>query len=326
MSGIFGMIIKEARNGFREHSKVIRIIGGIMIVFGIVVLFANKEERAGNIADNLVETKEVLPENEGKLVIVSGTPTLENDGILIDEEANLQVKNAIRYVRRPLQNVYVEKSKEVVVDEGKDKGSPHDDVTETVYYIESEWIPSYADREPWSKEKGHQYDNPEKVDISECNSDNHFCFGEFMVADSSKLLEHAETKERGFTVEEIENNCKDYISSLGMNLKVLAKDSNNFAMLSNGDEIGNIHVEFYYRTLGNIKPLTVIGRQEGNKIVFDEKEELSDSEHVYGRILSKDEFIKEISDEDAGSRKLGFVFLIIGGIGILLTLSFKRRK
>ena len=147
-----------------------------------------------------------------------------------------------------------------------------------------------------------------------------------MVADSTKLLEHAETKEHGFTTEEIENNCKDYISNLVMNLKVVPKDSNNFAMLSNGDEIGNIHVEFYYGTLENIKPLTVIGRQEGNKIVFDEKEKLSDSEHVYDRILSKAEFIKEISDEDTESRGIGFGSLIIGVVGILLTLSFKRRK
>ena len=97
--------INAVRRSAREHKLVVRIIGEFLIFAGISVMFAYGENRVADIEKNLVETKEVSPENEGRIVIVSGTPYLENDGLLVDEVANLQVNNAISYYRQPLQKV-----------------------------------------------------------------------------------------------------------------------------------------------------------------------------------------------------------------------------
>ena len=50
------------------------IAGVLVMAFGLAMFSANRAERVGEVADELVEASAVLPENEGKLVIVSGTP------------------------------------------------------------------------------------------------------------------------------------------------------------------------------------------------------------------------------------------------------------
>ena len=319
-------VLIEIRKNCREHRKMIRIISGILLFAGVSISVAYSEERAENIANNLVETREVLPENEGKLVLISGTPTIENDGVIIDKEANLQVKNAINYDRRVLQHVYVEKSKEVVVDKGKDKVSTHDDKKKTVYYVEHEYIYANSDREDEISNGGHVYKNPPKVDLNGYFKMNNLCFGEFKLKDDVDVLKYAETKLRGFTEEEINKNCQDYIASLGADFKVLPRENNEYAYISNGDELGNIHVAFYYTTLESIKPVTVIGKQEGNSLIFDNSYDLEKKEHVYEGILSKDDYIKKLSKGDASTRKGGTIAFVIGIIGILSTLGGKGFK
>ena len=72
------------------------LIAGLIIAgFGVAMLLANKPERAQSVADELVEATSVLPENEGKLVMVSGTPELVDGGKLVDEETGLKVENAL---------------------------------------------------------------------------------------------------------------------------------------------------------------------------------------------------------------------------------------
>ncbi len=319
-------VLNEIRKNCWEYRKIIRIICGILVFAGISVKTAYSEKRTEDIANNLVETREVLPENEGKLIFISGTPTIENDGVIIDKEANLQVKNAIDYDRRVLQHVYVEKSKEVIVDKGKDKVSTHDDKKETVYYVEHEYIYANSDREDEISNGGHVYKNPPKVDLNGYFKMNNLCFGEFTLEDAADVLSHAETKLRGFTEEEIKKNCQDYVASLGADFKVLPREKNEYAYISNGDELGDIHVAFYYTTLESIKPLTVIGRQEGNSIIFDNSYDLENKEHVYEGILSKDDFINKLSKGDASTRKGGTIALVIGVIGILSTLGGKGFK
>ena len=319
-------VLNEIRKNCWEYRKIIRIICGIMVFAGISVKTAYSEQRTEDIANNLVETREVLPENEGKLIFISGTPTIENDGVIIDKEANLQVKNAIEYDRRVLQHVYVEKSKEVVIDKGEDKVSTHDDKKKTVYYVEHEYIPAAADREDEISNGGHVYKNPPKVDLNGYFKMNNLCFGEFKLKDDVDVLKYAETKLRGFTEEEINKNCQDYIASLGADFKVLPRENNEYAYISNGDELGNIHVAFYYTTLESIKPVTVIGKQEGNSIIFDNSYDLEKKEHVYEGILSKDDFINKLSKGDASARKGGTIALVIGVIGILSTLGGKGFK
>ena len=76
-------VLNEIRKNCWEYRKIIRIICGILVFAGISVKTAYSEKRTEDIANNLVETREVLPENEGKLIFISGTPTIENDGVII---------------------------------------------------------------------------------------------------------------------------------------------------------------------------------------------------------------------------------------------------
>lgn len=327
MFGNVGNGAQGVRNWFWNHRIIVRIISALVLFFGIAVMFANTEGRVENIANILVETKEVLPENEGKLVIVSGTPSIENDGVIVDEEANLQVKNAYFYRRIPLQLAYVKKPKEIVIDKGKDLNSTLDDKTEKIDYVETEWIPASAERENKLSDKYGEYENPPKVDLSSFYKNNYLCIGNFKIDSTDvhvEILKHVETKEHGFTKEVLKKNCQDYIKTLGNDFKVVSQGYKDYAMISNGDEIGDIHVKFSYGTLESMKPITVIGRQKGDKIVSEDKDDLSISEQVYDKILSKDEYIKGLSSEDADSRSIGFNSILIGVIGLLLTLKFKR--
>ena len=80
------------------------LIASIVIVaLGIAMALANSEDRAKKVAGELVEASSVEPQNEGKLVIISGTPELADGGVIVDEETGLQVSNAISYSRVPYQ-------------------------------------------------------------------------------------------------------------------------------------------------------------------------------------------------------------------------------
>ena len=216
--------------------------------------------------------------------------------------------------------------RDYIVDKGEDKVSTHDDKKETVYYVEHEYIYANSDREDEISNGGHVYKNPPKVDLNGYFKMNNLCFGEFKLKDDVDVLKYAETKLRGFTEEEINKNCQDYIASLGADFKVLPREKNEYAYISNGDELGNIHVAFYYTTLESIKPVTVIGKQEGNSLIFDNTFDLAKQEHVYEGILSKDDYIKMLSKDDTSTRKGGTIALVIGVIGILSTLGGKGFK
>ena len=318
MLEMFGKI----RNFMWEKRIIVRIICSILLIFGISVLIANSKERTDKITERLIETKSVSPENEGKLIIVSGTPTLANDGVIVDKETGFQVNNAISYTRMPYQMIYVEKKEEVIYKvKDKDTGKYREE-KEIKVTIEKAWTSINKERKKKLFSGTKVYTNPPVPNnIDYYIARNDMCIGEFIFTPSSKILELAEIKSNRFSKEELDN----YANKLGMDLKTVQLKNGSY-ILKNGDDIGSIKILFSYDTLVNMKPITIIGRQEGNRIVFDEKDGIEGDEYFQDRIVSKNEYLKSISSEDASSRKIGFNFTMVGVIGILLTISFKNSK
>ncbi|MBR3313639.1 MAG: hypothetical protein IKG18_05810 [Atopobiaceae bacterium] len=293
----------------------------IVMVFGLAMFSANRPERIGGVADELVEASAVLPENEGKLVIVSGTPQLVDGGVIVDEEAGLRVENAVDYLRLPLQKVYRLKSREVVVDKGEDKVSEVDDVKRTEYYVAKEWVIASQQRDAVIDRTTVRYENPSPVNMDVFTASGDLRVAGFAVsyADVSRYIT---TNECRFTQQELAAACGPFITRSELDLKVV--DENGVGILSSGDEVGDVQVRFSYDTLESAEPVTLVGRQRGDRIVLEEEEHLSDAEHVQPGIVSREEFLDAISAEDASSRGYGVGFCALGAILFLASLNLGR--
>jgi len=222
------------------------IAGLVVVAFGVAVMFANGSERAEAVADELVEATAVLPENEGKLVIVSGTPQLADGGIITDEEAGLRVENAVYYSRVPLQKVYVKKQRQVVVDEGEDKLSEVDDVKEIEYYVAQEWIGASHEREAEVSVTSVRYENPSRVklDAYHASGDLRICGFGISAAD---VRDHIETATRWFAQGELEAACGSYITRSEIGLRAVT-DENGHGMLNILDSTRLIQSPLVYST------------------------------------------------------------------------------
>ena len=303
--------------------RIIALISGLAIIaFSIAILNANRAERSGSVADELVEATEVLPENEGKLVMVAGTPTLADGGVVVDQEAGLQVENAVYYSRMPYQLVYVEKERKIIVDEGEDKQSPVDDVVEYERYVVSDWIPATADRESVITNSGVKYENPQAVNLKAYHASGDLYIGGFEVS-AADVYEYLVTENRGFTPEELLASCGEYVQKSGLDFWV---DENQYGhgMLSDGNEIGSVHVTFSYETLEGAKPVTVIGRQRGSQLVLEEDDLVSEAEQVQAGLIAKEAFLESITAEDASSRKIGIGGIVLGAVLAVLAIVWDK--
>ena len=306
----------------RKGRITLLIVSLILLAFGIAILHANRAERSRSIADELIETTEVLPENEGKLVIVSGTPQLPEDELIVDKETGMQLKKAVYYSRVPYQKVYVREKRTVVVDQGKDKLSTDDDVKKTEYYVVQDWIHADQERDAVVSDGSKRYENPDAIDLSACYASADLRIADFRISpyDVSDCIQ---TKKGGFPQEVLKRECAEYIQNSAINLQTVA-DENGYGMLSNGDEIGAVHVRFSYETLERAEPATVIGRQRGDRIVFEEDDLVSEAERVQHGTVSREAFLSSVTSEDTTSRKYGIGCLVLGAILFLSSLNWTQ--
>lgn len=295
------------------------IIGLVVLAFGVGVLWANSPDRTRKIADELVEATDVLPENEGKLVIVSGTPVLAN-GHIVDEEANLEVENAVSYSRVPLQKVYALRSREVVVDKGEDKMSDVDDTTKTEYYVVKDWIYANQERDAEISRTSVTYENPPAINLSSSHASGDMRICGFKT-NYSDVSGYVQTEDAWFTQEELEQACGEYIVRSEIDLKAVT-DEYGRGMLSSGDEIGDVRVTFSYETFEGAEPVTLIGRQKGDALVLEDDGLVSEAEQVQPGAVTKEEFVAAITAEDASSRRIGIGALILGALVFLLAFNW----
>ena len=289
------------------------------IGFGAAILFANNGDRAKDIAAELVEATEVLPENEGKLVIVSGTPQLANGGGVVDEEAGLRAENVVFYSRMPFQKVYAKESEEVVVDKGDDLQSKTDDKKKTRYYVAEEWILADQDRDAVVSGVSGRYENPAPLKyLSSYHTSGDLRLSGFKIsaADVSRYI----TTEKGwFTQEELAEACGHYITRSELDLHATTGELGR-GMLSSGDEVGDVHVTISYDTLARAEEVTLVGRQRGDELVLEDEDLVTESEQVQQGAVSKDEFVESLTSEDSSSRIFGIGFLAVGAVLLFLAV------
>lgn len=142
------------------------LIGLIVVVAAIGVLFWNEgrsikayralAEGAGLVVSVNVDT--IDPENDGKLVHVSGVVT--PDGIPSDEEFGIAADGAVALNRDVEMYQWVESSEST--SETKLGGSEE---TVTTYKYNREWRPGYADSSEFRQPEGHE--NPEPMVASD---------------------------------------------------------------------------------------------------------------------------------------------------------------
>lgn len=308
-----------------RYGRVKFFVAGLLIVaFGAAILWANRSGRTGEVASELVEVAAPKAENEGKLVMVSGTPELVDGGVIVDEEAGLSVQNALSYSRIPYQKVYAQKSREVVVDKGEDKNDPYDDVTRTEHYIAKTWIIANQNRDEVVSDGFERHENPPASNLSPYHGLSTLRIAGFEV-ESVDVGSYLHTKNEGFTPEELEQACGEYITRSELDLKAVTSEHGT-GMLATGNDIGDVQVLFGYETLEGADPVTLIARQRGDKLVIEEDDLVSTSESTQPGIVSKDEFIHAISEEDASSRRIGIGALVVGAVLVVFSLDKSRSR
>ena len=306
----------------RKGRRIAFILSLVILFFGIATLYANRSERTNHIADELIEATDVSPDNEGKLVIVSGTPQLPENEIIVDKETSMQLKNAVYYQRVPYQKVYVRKKRTVVVDKGEDKFSTVDDVKKTEYYVVKDWINADRKRDAVVSNSFKRYKNPPAINMSAYYASAYLHIAGFRIRPND-ITDCIKTKKGGFPQEVLKKECSGYIRKSEVNLQAVT-DEKGHGMLSNGDDIGAVHVIFSYETLESTEPVTVIGRQRGDKIVFEDEDLVSEAERVQHGIISREKFLSSITSEDTTSRKFGIGYLVLGVILFLLSIDWKK--
>ncbi len=300
------------------------LIASIAIVaLGIAMVLANSKDRAKAVADELVEASSVEPQNEGKLVIISGTPELANGGVIVDEETGLQVSNAISYSRVPYQKVYKEESREVVVDKGEDKLRDFDDKKRTEHHIVEAWINADSSREPYVSGDGARHENPEPVNLPAYHRMGDLRLAGFKIS-AGDISPYLHRSTGTFTPEELAATCGEYIVRSELDLKVVERKDGD-GMLSTGGDIGDVQVLFSYQKLDGADPVTLIGRQQGDELVLVGDDVVSELEQVQEGTISREEFLDSITSEDSNSRMIGIGFSVVGAILLVFSLGFIHR-
>ena len=302
-----------------KKTRVILFIAGLVILgFGMAISDANKSERVENIADQLVETTVVSPENEGKLIILSGIPQLVEDADVVDAYAGLQTNDVVRYDRRPEQKVYAIVEEEVVVDEGEKPLDTSDDITKIQEVVRAVWGSANYQHEDVDF-YDTIYENPPKAELDELYVSHDYYIGDFKI-EPLDVYKQIETERFGFSEAELSDLRDRYMRDTGINLEIVKDGIDGDFMLVSGDKIGDIRVKVYYDKMKKTGSVTIVGRQHGDRIVLEEDDIVEEHEQVHAGEMSRKEFLSAISGEDKTSRVIGTVFSAAGAV--ILVLSF----
>ncbi len=319
----------------KEGRGKLLIAGLVILFFGIAILSANRAERTDQIAEELVETATLSRENEGKLILLAGTPGLKAPAGVTDEGAGLSVEGDIlHYGRRPLMKVYISRKEQVPIE--KDNYGNY--TYETWEVLGTMWGSANIAHEDVfingllrSDDRdvdGNRYptgtfENPPPVEMDEFRVRHDLYIGEFKV-DYSDVSSYVDTETAGFTKTQLEPVRDKYEQETGIRFEILEND-NGYAFLSTGNEVGDLRVEIDYAKVTGAKPVTLIGRQQGDRLVLED-DIVSEAEQVQAGIISRQEFLGAASKEDASSRWIGIGFIAAGAVLSALSLNFGKRE
>lgn len=311
--------MKKVRSERLGCGGAIILVCLIIIIIFAISLNVNSKDRVKELREQIIESDgRILPENEGKLIIISGVPQINNNGRICDEEYSINLENVITYDRTAIQKIYFIDEETTV--RKNDINDPYDDETETRRFISKKWINANASRDKVVKLGLDKYKNPDAVDFRSMHDSNTFSVGEFKL-DYTVLREVINTERKHFKPSELANMCEGWIKyNSEYNFKVKSKNEDE-GYLTTGDDIGDIHVNFSYDAFVSAEPVTIIGKQQGNTIVMD-GEGFKEEFHVIKGEITKEQFLKDREAEDAGDRKACIIIISIMSAIILGVLIF----
>jgi len=310
---------------FKDSGKGAKIL--IFICLGLFLMFAysysvNTEEHAATLEDLLVVTDGTIkPENEGKLVLATGTPYIENDGILRDEEMGITVENAVSYSRVPYEKIYYIEVTTTVLKH--DLNDPNDDETKVNKRLTTVWEDMDEEWPMQLKHDGKTYQNPEKLDYHSFYANNYLLVGDFKLL-PNQFGSVVQTKPFTISEDQLLSSTKDWLDSATGQGFTVERLSNGGGRLSNGDAIGSVHIACEYSVLDKTAPLTVIGKQEGDRIVTYDLNGF-DEFYVYSGEITKEDFINDVSETDSGDRTACVIVMVISVLVIVGCLAVERK-
>lgn len=256
------------------------------------------------IKENMVVVEDGVLDttNEGKLVMVSGKVTADKKALL-DEEFDVQVENVVFLNRISEQyRWYTYEVEEKYTEYEYDDDGYRREVerTRTKTYLTKGWQIADNKKEEDVYFNGKSHYNPAST-MKSLYLNNKIYLGDYELTDenfnrtaySDKFEYYSDLKDGH------DDNMGDY--------KVLTNDGKTY--LTTGNELWDYRVSFVYLPVDKIDGMTIIGKQEGNKIVRYDSGKVNVFKN-YNEFKNKEDFIAELENEYK-SAKLGIFVVII---------------
>ena len=295
--------------GSRLMDSIRGLFLGLILIIGSLILLWWNEGRAIHTENDLkdgsknvvhLQTNVPLPENEDKLVHLTGT--VNTTDTLIDPDFNIYT-NAIALERNVLFYQWEETSEEKTEKElgGSEK-------TTTTYSYSKNWVSNKINSNNFKKPEGHINNSAYSYSNSSYEAENVFI-------DSFKLSKEVIDKISNFEPFPLDSSSKNDSYKISSNTIYLGSGN-----LENNPQIGDVKISFEV-----VKPsqlVSVISKQSQNRLVpFVGKNGSTINELMYGEVSADVMFKEAISNNKMTTwllRLLGLVLCIIG-----FTLLFK---
>ena len=295
--------------GSRLMDSIRGLFLGLILLIGSLILLWWNEGRAIHTENDLkdgsknvvhLQTNVPLPENEDKLVHLTGT--VNTTDTLIDPDFNIYT-NAIALERNVLFYQWEETSEEKTEKElgGSEK-------TTTTYSYSKNWVSNKINSNNFKKPEGHINNSAYSYSNSSYEAENVFI-------DSFKLSKEVIDKISNFEPFPLDSSSKNDSYKISSNTIYLGSGN-----LENNPQIGDVKISFEV-----VKPsqlVSVISKQSQNRLVpFVGKNGSTINELMYGEVSADVMFKEAISNNKMTTwllRLLGLVLCIIG-----FTLLFK---
>jgi hypothetical protein len=258
----------------------------------------------------VIKDGKVLPENEGKLVLVSGRVTVE-DSEVSDTQFDVAVKS-------PYLSRIVEMRQWKTINQ---KGNMAD------YVI---WSTALGIKQ--QEFEGEKYINPEKFpfDASVFKADVPFMLGEFELSEkfiekyvTGRLTRVTELTQSGADRNSVDLDKTNNWYYCHSDFKTLVGNSVNAGIF----DIGDARVFFLMLDTDNPGEITVMAKQENGRLVAYDNDDISPIAVMHDGIKTKEEVIAtEQSDDNAGAVVSIVLTVIFAGLTVFFVLRILKAK
>jgi len=289
--------------GSRLMDSIRGLFLGLILIIGSLILLWWNEGRAIHTENDLkdgsknvvhLQTNVPLPENEDKLVHLTGT--VNTTDTLIDPDFNIYT-NAIALNRNVLIYQWKETSEEIT-----EKNLGGAETTTTTYSYTKNWVSNKINSDNFKKPEGHVNNSAYSYENSSYEAENVFI-------DSFKLSKEVIDNISNFETFALDSNSKNGSYKISSNTIYLGSGN-----LENNPQIGDVKISFEV-----VKPsqlVSIISKQSQNTLVpFVGKNGSTINELSFGEVSADVMFKEAISSNKTLTwilRLVGLVLCIFG--------------